>query len=712
MIRDLGLVFDPKFKSRKHLIEFTLANYPQARNVYVVDDFCCWFPGAQPMKRQGRVWKLITSLYEGDYRYAYVVDGYKWIIDPDNPEKAKNPYGMKCSLFEVGKELLSASTARNDGKIQLKGLYHDQTPQYLDVDENHANFRFRAKKDDVTYVALALRGQDDYEEEVEMEKAWKDKYFEYYECSIYVKKYPLKYFFKVKDADVLAYFSVSGSSYNEDAITEFALDEKSMNVFQVPSWAKGAVFYQIFPDRFYNGDRQNDPPKVAKWDANPTRSNFFGGDLQGVIQKLDYLERLGVNAIYLTPIFSSISNHKYDIYDYFKVDPHFGSNETLKSLVKEAHKRGIKVILDAVFHHTSDRFWAFQDLLKNQEKSKYASWYFIRNFPLKKRTLIESFLKHFPSKLQFWLRLKFPPRYETFAGVSYMPKLNLLNDETAEYFMKVAEYWIREVNIDGWRFDVAFGIPYEFWKKLRARLKRVKPDVYLLGEFGNGNSDPSAWIGSESFDAVMNYPLRSIILDFVVFEKIDVEDFHQRLMNLLGKLPKKALHTMYNLLGSHDTPRLLTVCKDDVKKAKLAILLQMTLPGAPAIYYGDEIGLHGRSDPDCRRTMVWDMKKRNLELLSYCEKLIKIRKEHPALAIGDLNIKVKDKQRNICVFERTYKNDFVIICINNNIKETAISVQSNELLLEAFSKRHFEPQNGVVIINVPPKEGVILLKNS
>lgn len=293
-----------------------------------------------------------------------------------------------------------------------------------------------------------------------------------------------------------------------------------------------------------------------------------------------------------------------------------------------------------------------------------------------------------------------------------MPKLNLLNDETAEYFMKVAEYWIREVNIDGWRFDVAFGIPYEFWKKLRARLKRVKPDVYLLGEFGNGNSDPSAWIGSESFDAVMNYPLRSIILDFVVFEKIDVEDFHQRLMNLLGKLPKKALHTMYNLLGSHDTPRLLTVCKDDVKKAKLAILLQMTLPGAPAIYYGDEIGLHGRSDPDCRRTMVWDMKKRNLELLSYCEKLIKIRKEHPALAIGDLNIKVKDKQRNICVFERTYKNDFVIICINNNIKETAISVQSNELLLEAFSKRHFEPQNGVVIINVPPKEGVILLKNS
>jgi cyclomaltodextrinase len=292
-----------------------------------------------------------------------------------------------------------------------------------------------------------------------------------------------------------------------------------------------------------------------------------------------------------------------------------------------------------------------------------------------------------------------------------MPKLNLLNAETAEYFMNVAEHWIREADIDGWRFDVAFGVPYDFWRKLRAKLKKVKPDVYLLGEFGNGNPDPSAWVGAETFDAVMNYPLRSIILDLVVFEKIGIEEYHQKLMELMGKLPRKASYGMYNLLGSHDTPRLLTLCKGDLKKAKLAVLLQMTLPGAPAIYHGDEIGLQGENDPDCRRTMPWDTGKWNLELFNHHKQLIQIRKDHPALAMGDLRVVVKDEERGIYAFQRTFKNDQVTIYANNRMEKTVISTRSNSSLTEAFSRETYEPYKGIINLHLEPKSGIVLVKS-
>jgi glycosidase len=711
MIRDLGQTFDPQFKSRKHLVELTLNGYSQARNVYVVDDFCCWFPGAQPMQNEAGQWKFTIPLYEGEYHYAFMIDGYKWLVDSDNLKKAKNPYGLDCSLFEVDKEMLETPTAKMDGKIFLRALYHDQTPRYLDVDKEYAHFKFRAKKNDVTGVTLIAREQKRSEKRVKMTKVWEDKHFEYYECLVHIKRYPVRYLFEVKDENATAYFSELGATYNKEDVREFTLTKAHVNIFQIPEWAKGAIFYQIFPDRFFNGDKNNDPPKVAKWGDKPKRNNFFGGDLQGIIQKLDYIESLGVNAIYLTPIFSSISNHKYDIYDYFNVDPHFGNNETLKSLVNEAHRRGIKIILDAVFHHTSDRFWAFEDILRNQEKSKYVNWYFIRKFPVKRRKLLK-ILTRFPLPKKLWhmLRFRLLPNYETFAVVPFMPKLNLLNSETAEYFMKVAEFWVREYDIDGWRFDVAFGIPFKFWKELRARLKQIKSDLYLLGEFGNGNSDPSAWVGPETFDAVMNYPLRSIILDFVVFESISVEEFHQRLMELLGKLPHKAVYSMYNLLGSHDTPRLLTICNGDLKKAKLAIFLQMMLPGSPSIYYGDEVGLQGGNDPDCRGTMEWDCEKWNLELIDHVKKLIKIRKKQPVLTTGKMEVILKDMREHVFIFKRKSENDQAIICINNGKSAKVIDIESNKPFMEALSGTIFQPSNGTLTITIPPKEGIILVE--
>ena len=621
------------------------------------------------MKHEGDVWKLTMLLYEGEYGYAYMVEGYKWVVDPDNPETRINPYKMRCSVLRVGGDLLSVMSAKGDGKIEPRGLYHDQTPRFLDVDGQNVYFKFRTMKGDVSKAMVVIKSHA--EKEVEMERVWWDKHFDYYEAYAVISG-PARYFFKVVDKDAVAYFSGSGHSCDEDSVVGFKLNPTSFRLFEVPNWVRGAVFYQIFPDRFYNGDTSNDPPNVSKWGDKPTVSNFFGGDLKGIIEKLDYLANLGVDVIYLTPIFSSESNHKYDIYDYYRVDPIFGDKATLKSLVRGAHARGIKVILDGVFHHTADEFWAFEDILKNQRKSKYTDWYFVRKFPAKNRgsLLIKALLRlPLPSKLRQWLRMRFPPTYETFAGVFGMPKLNLLNPETSEYFLKVAEYWIKEADIDGWRLDVAFGIPHEFWKKFRSRVKAVKPNAYLLGELGM-KGEVSPWVGEEAFDAVMNYPLRRIILDFFVHKKLDAAIFDRKLAALRAEHPRETAYTMLNLLGSHDTPRFLTLCGGDKELFKVAVAFLFTYVGAPMIYYGDEVGMKGRNDPDCRRPMVWDPAIQDQELLEWHRQLIHIRKAHPALRRG--NIQTVHASSDVYAFERQHGADYALVILNVGVKAQTI----------------------------------------
>ena len=712
MIRDLGIAFNPEYNSKKRLIEFSLRGFPNATNIYVVGGFCCWFPGAYPMKHEGALWRLTMPLYEGEYRYAYVIEGYKCKVDPENPETTTSPQKMKCSVLRVGGDLLSVESAEGDGKIELRGLYHDQTPIFLDVDEQNVYFKFRTMKDDVSKAIVVIKCED--RKEVEMEKIWWDKYFDYYEAQTAISN-PIRYFFKVVDKDATAYFSLSGYSYNEKSVAAFELNP-AFKLFEVPKWARGAVLYQIFPDRFHNGDVNNDPPNTSRWRDKPTRSNFFGGDLNGIINKLDYIVNLGVDAIYLTPIFSSQTNHKYDIYDYFRVDPSFGDNKTIKKLIKEAHARGIKIILDGVFHHTADEFWAFQDVLKNQRKSKYIDWYFVRNFPVKNcgNIIINALLKlPIPSTFKQWLRARFPPPYETLAGVYGMPKLNLLNPETSEYFMKVAEYWIKEADIDGWRLDVAHRIPLEFWKKFRSRIKALKPNFYLLGELWN-KCEVSQWVGDEVFDTIMNYPLRSAILDFFVYESIGVYLFDYQLAKLRAMLPRKALFVMYNLLGSHDTPRLLTLCRGDVKKVKLAILFQMSFPGAPAIYYGDEVGLVGGGDPDCRRTMIWNRDEWNLELFNYYKELIKIRRRHPALVLGDFNIIMKDEKKKLYGYRRTLCNEEIITIINNGKEKAEIQLKINNecRLIDLLTAKNYESYNRKVTLEIESKNGLLLHKES
>ena len=260
------------------------------------------------------------------------------------------------------------------------------------------------------------------------------------------------------------------------------------------------MFYQIFPERFANGDPSNDPPGAVPWDSMPTRENFFGGDLQGILDHIDYVVDLGVTALYLTPVFTARSNHKYDTCDYLSVDPAFGSTDLLRRLVDACHARGLRVVLDAVFNHCGDGFWAFQDVVAHGAASPYAGWFQDVSYPVQSE----------------------PPSYQTCGGAAFLPKLNLANREVRDYLLHVARYWIETCDIDGWRLDVPWKAPFDFWREFRTVVKAAKPDAYIVGETWR---DTAHWLAGDTCDGIMNYPLRDCILDYCVRDTMDAEDF-------------------------------------------------------------------------------------------------------------------------------------------------------------------------------------------
>jgi glycosidase len=404
----------------------------------------------------------------------------------------------------------------------------------------------------------------------------------------------------------------------------------------IPNWVPDAIFYQIFPERFCNGDSRNDPPGVVSWNDLPGRENFFGGDLQGILDRLDYLQDLGVNALYLNPIFKARTNHKYDASDYFQVDPAFGSNALLKQLIDELHLRGMHIILDGVFNHCGAEFPAFQDLLRNGQSSPYRNWFQVRSFPLTTD----------------------PLSYMTCGGSTYLPKLNQAHRPVQEFILKVARFWIEEYGIDGWRLDVPFKIPLEFWREFRQTVRQANPQAYLLGEVWR---EADAWIQGDIFDGVTNYRLRDLLLDYCLTYVLDAEDFAFE-TGMLARAHGPAAVGMANLLDSHDTTRILTSFKGDVDRLAIALTYLMTTPGAPMIYYGDEIGLLGETDPDCRRPMPWDQSRWDLRVLQTVKRLTALRSAHPALRRGKREVLFTFN--GVLAYRMTLEGDDVLVVLN------------------------------------------------
>lgn len=515
------------------------------------------------------------------------------------------------------------------------------------LEKGHFLIRLELKKGDAARVVLHT--QDKYlpihfmdsRQEYEMEIAASDNYLDYYETEIYIDVVCLRYFFEIEDRQGnLTYYG--NHAFYDSPITDIGrmfdcpqtLREEER--FLLPSWAENKVIYQIFPSRFAT-DKEV-PPEV--WYQAPIGSKAdLKGSLRGILNHFDHIRDLGVDILYLTPIFQSSSTHKYNIDDYYRIDPSFGDKEDLKELVRLSHQSGMYVILDGVFNHTGVDFFAFRDIMEKRDKSPYLDWYYIEGFPLV-------------------TELGKRPNYKTFSYAAYMPKLNLCNPAAADYMIQVAAYWIRECHIDGWRLDVADEISHSFWKRFRREMKAVKKDVLLVGEIWHYAGD---FLEGDEWDSVMNYPFHDSLQDLIVREESSPSAFLGSLGFVKGNLHKGLEGYLWNFMDSHDTSRLLHSVGGHRGKQRLAAAMELLLPGMPMIYYGDEVGLDGGPDPDCRRGMLWEEERQDRECLAYYRRLIQIRHRYPALTKGKLTKQYADDQAGILYLERALEESHVIL---------------------------------------------------
>ncbi|MEM7793737.1 MAG: alpha-amylase family glycosyl hydrolase [Cyanobacteria bacterium P01_C01_bin.118] len=474
---------------------------------------------------------------------------------------------------------------------------------------------------------------------------------------------------------------------------------------QTPDWVKHAVFYQIFPDRFARTQQRRlssamQVPLEA-WQAPPTLSGYKGGDLWGVAENLDYLQDLGINAIYFTPIFQSACNHRYHTHDYYQVDPLLGGNQAFSDLIEAAHQRDIKVVLDGVFNHASRGFFFFNDILENGPTSPWLDWFKVEGWPL----------SAYDGKK--------PANYESWWDNRALPEFNHDNPQVREYIMQIAEYWLHQ-GIDGWRLDVPFDVKAEgFWQEFRERVKAVNPDAYIVGEIW---TDARQWLDGTQFDGVMNYLFTGPALAFTAKDKVvmelverptyfpypalDAQGYAKKIEELMALYPWEIQLAQLNLLSSHDIARALTVVGDDQRSFELAVLLQMTFPGAPSIYYGDEVGLAGAFDPDCRRGFPqqsqWNEKLRVLH-----KELIALRHTHEALRTGDY--KTLLAEGNVYGFARSNNSECFYVVINTD--DSPQQVQLSEI----DDKTRLMWGAGMLEkslhqVSLPPRTGVILSK--
>ncbi len=481
--------------------------------------------------------------------------------------------------------------------------------------------------------------------------------FEYWETSINPQGTAFDYSIALRyGPDRIAYLVPAGITNAAERLDFWTLDIPTARSLEVPAWSVGAVIYQIFPDRFASGDPALTPHDADPWGSPPHSSRFQGGDLQGIIQKAGYLADLNIDAVYLNPIFMSPSVHRYDAIDYYEVDPILGGNEAFAEMVESLHGHGIRVILDASFNHCHPGFFAFQDVIEKGPQSPYWGWFHVKEHPVSVKirprvaaTLYGDGATHFLDYHGRSARAAglvvtevdddgpaIEPSYSSWYGVPTMPRLILSDPEARQYFLDVAVHWVKEYDIDGWRMDVARYVDHDFWIDFRREVKGVKPDIYLIAEI---MGDAMPWLQGDRFDATMNYQFRELALDFLAESSIGAGRFAEGLTRMYARYAPAAAAASQNLLSSHDTERFLTMAGGDRARLALAVFTQMMIPGAPGLYYGDEVGMMGGRDPACRGAFPWhDPGSWDQALLDQTRRLGRLRREYPALKGGDFSI--------------------------------------------------------------------------
>ena len=632
--------------------------------------------------------------------------------------------------------------------MNKKALFCDGTSQYVNPSEPERNeevaFRFRTAKDDAEHVCLVHE-----KIRYEMEKTQTGEVFDYYEIKRQLGEEPFRYYFEIRSGSEVCYYNRCGVS--ERVVSDY--DYVVCPGFRTPKWAKGAVMYQIFTDRFCNGDPDNDVEdreyyyigdysrKVTDWNRYPAAMDvreFYGGDLKGVWDKLDYLQDLGVEVLYFNPIFVSPSNHKYDIQDYDYIDPHYGvivedggnilaegdhenanatkyqkrvtdkknleaSNEFFVQFVEEVHRRGMKVILDGVFNHCgSFNKWLDRERIYEKQEGYAPGAYVSADSPYR------SYFRFFQEERERW---PYNGSYDGWWGHDTLPKLNYEDSPELEaYIFEIAKKWVSPpYNADGWRLDVAADLGrsneynHEFWKKFRKVVKEANPEALILAEH---YGDPSEWLEGDEWDTIMNYDafMEPVTWFLTGMEKHsdearedlrgNADAFVNAICHHMSNMMTPSLQVSMNELSNHDHSRFLTrtnhrvgrvqelgaeAANENVNVAVMreAVVMQMTWPGAPTVYYGDEAGVCGFTDPDNRRTYPWGHEDQ--ELIAFHREMIRIHKRYPVLREG--SVQMLEWRENVLAYARTDQNQRIVVIINNSdaLEEVTVPVWQAEI---------------------------------
>jgi len=891
----------------------------KADKVEIAGNFNSWKPDTEPIYHfEGTNYEVTLASPEGVYEYKYLIDG-KWY--PEN-RNSKLVIGENGALFAqgdlgTGKFVYEAI----DKNTNLKAIVHkyDSLQYFNKLSDSEYEFKIRTQMNDVerAYISIVLHEEDNYEMIYELER-YQDKTngFDYFERIINFGKEAKKllYYFILEDNGTRAYFNGTTLSYSKPKRLVVNTTSKDIQLFNVPNWAKEAIWYNIFPDRFYNGNHYNDPifnefgpeafkPNILheqnfveeyKWeksnnvishfDRNRWTSDFreqtiweklgereidyslkyarmYGGDLQGIKEKIPYMKELGINAVWLNPVFFSYQNHKYGANDFRHISPDFGTIKTsgethgveinrnnkygnksyvdvlgnkattsselkllevnlkgenrgkngygetedpatwvwtesdliMVDLIKEFHKNGIRVIFDGVFNHSSSEHWTFNMVLADGENSKYKDWYKFTDFgqhvqitdDMSDEQAFETLIANRKRTI-----------YNAWGGFDSLPEFNTFNQEYKEYIFNItrkwmcgpdgkeSENWMEDDGIDGWRLDVPNCLENQnFWNEWREVVKGSKKDSYITAElWGNASGDIN---GGNKFDTVMNYEWLKTVIGFFINQsreggvryKLKAQDFFNELREKRTWYPYQALQASQNLNGSHDTDRLYSRIVNDVigrnleegkqlEKGyngirpdlasnnhpnttidwrnspikpkdilKLISIFQMTYIGAPMLFYGDEVGMWGATDPYCRKPMLWKeflyddeknpshinqnevySQKVDSDLFEWYKKLIRIRLENKTLVYGKFREVFADNERDVIAYERVIEDQLIIVVINNSFNswenvEFETNYQDERFIDLVTEGRTFRTgSNGKIKLDLKAKEGLILRK--
>ena len=607
------------------------------------------------------------------------------MVEEHSPEFIDAGERQKIDFFEGDVHL---------GHYDFRFDFNDK--KYFSISQDGTGrFRVHTEKN-ISKLWLLLEDEDF--RPVELRKYAETDRFVFWGVQVEFRANVAKFSFAATTEDNLnLYLGTSGIANFISPSEKWIYDSSIYQRHSIPDWVYGSVMYQVFPERFANGRSEINPENTIEWGSVPTRLDFQGGDLYGVIDKLDHIESLGVNILYLNPIFLSGSTHKYDSWDHFKVDPTLGGDGGLRDLISNCHDRNIKVILDCSLNHVHPRHFAFQDIVKNGENSEYKNWFTIFDYPVRlihrphlyantykvgwdgneeeyKRYLEKTFEE---TKVPVEVRDDdgpiVEPSYKAWWGVPDMPKVNFESKEARQWALDVTKHWIENFDIDGWRMDVAKELDFSFWKEFRDIAHKANKDTLLISEiFG----DTSQWLQGDRFDGTMNYSFREAMTDYFATKRINNKEFADSLANLYSMYSFEALSSCQNLLSSHDVKRFLNRCGNEEDGILGAIFLQATFPGIAGIYYGDEIGLGGADDPFNREPFPWHNEESwNSTILDYTKKLMNIKKSSSIFKYG--RFELLDDNEQFVAFRRILKDESMLCIINRSKSNDDFNIISN-----------------------------------